>query len=627
VSASTYRSDIDGLRAVSVLSVLMFHMDFEFAKGGFVGVDVFFVISGYLISGRIYQELASGSFRFIDFYERRARRILPAYFAVSSLAAAIAFLGFLPSRFVDFSKSLLASSLFSSNIFFWQQTDYFGPAADTQPLIHYWSLGVEEQFYLFFPILAVLAWKRGWGFFGSVLLLLTVLSVGSSQWMLSISPSTAFYMIPFRAWELFVGSLIAFFVLKIPKTVMSGAAASAVGLALIIGSVLTFSPATPFPGIAALAPCAGAGLVIWGGQFQNSVARLIGREPLNYFGRISYSLYLVHWPVIVFTNQFFPELARYPKSLAIFVVSLFLAAFFYRFVETPTRKRTGFWTSDKVFKASGVGVGTSIFFAVFVIMSGGFPSRLPKEVQAILAYKYTREADYREGQCFLKPGQIFAALDQKTCLPTDGKIALLWGDSYAAHYRVGIQPMLEKQGFVFAQLTAPSCPPVVGYDQPTRPNCSEITRNAVRWIKDNRPRLVILSAVWSVDSAYLQALANEFADLPSETTFVILGQSPRYRDDVPAILATRLLRGDMSVQSKGDLSSSVLAADRAMKKALVGARATFVSVFDAFCPGGSCPMFADKTPLHWDTGHLTDVGAEKVTKAISASILLAIGKK
>jgi peptidoglycan/LPS O-acetylase OafA/YrhL len=627
LSASTYRSDIDGLRAVSVLSVLMFHLDVEFAKGGFVGVDVFFVISGYLISGRVCQELASGSFSFIDFYERRARRILPAYFAVSSLAAAIAFLGFLPSRFVDFSRSLVASSLFSSNIFFWQQTDYFGPAADTQPLIHYWSLGVEEQFYLFFPILAVLLWKRGRSFFGAVLLLVTALSLASAQWMLAISPSAAFYMIPFRAWELFVGSLIAFFVFKVPKSEMSGAAASASGLMLIAGSVLSFSPATPFPGLAALVPCAGAALVIWGGQLQNVVARLIGREPLNYFGRISYSLYLVHWPVIVFANQFFPELARFPKSLAIVVFSLFLAAFFYHFVETPTRKRTGFWTSDKVFKASGIGVAASILFAVFVLMSDGFPGRLPKEVQAVLAYKYAREADYREGQCFLKPGQMFAALDQKICLPTNGKIALLWGDSYAAHYRVGIQPMLEKQGFVFAQLTASSCPPVVGYVQPTRPNCGDITRSAVQWIKDNRPRLVILSAVWSVDSNYLQALAREFDDLPRETTFVILGQSPRYRDDVPAILATRLLRGDTSVQSKGDLSSSVLATDRAMKKALVGARATFVSVYDAFCPGGSCPMFADKTPLHWDTGHLTDLGAEKVANAISPSILLAIGTK
>lgn len=617
------RRDIDGLRAISVLGVLLYHAGISAVPGGFVGVDVFFVISGYLISRGIYQRLAAGEFTFIDFYERRARRILPAYFFVSTLTAAAAYVFFLPDRFVEFSKSLIASSLFSANIFFWMRADYFGPAAETQPLLHYWSLGVEEQFYLLFPVLALLLWKFGLRVVATTLAILLVGSFIASQWMLSVSPTNSFYWLPFRAWELFIGCVLALPFAKPPKTRLIGSIASAAGVVVILLALTLYSSSLPFPGIGALAPCIGAALIIWGGQRENVVSRLIGLEPLNYIGRISYSLYLVHWPIIVFARQLYPDAPLLIFLGGTIAASLGLAAFSYHFVETPTRRRNGFWKPILIFALSGTGVVASLAFASFSVSSGGFPGRLPTDVRQILAYKYNRFADYREGKCFLRPDQTYADIDRAACLPTEGPVALLWGDSFAAHYTVGLRPVLENQGFVFAQLNASGCPPIVGRDFPQRPHCKAFNDSALEWIKSHRPKLVIMSASWFYDDQAMQSVTKALSEFPAETAVVILGPSPRYRESVPVILAGRWLRGDRSTFSDGEVSVRIFHADKTMKAKLSETSALYVSVLEAICPGQKCPMYASETPIHFDTGHLTDVGSKLFAEKIKALIGLA----
>jgi peptidoglycan/LPS O-acetylase OafA/YrhL len=612
-----YRRDIDGLRAISVLSVLLFHIGIGRVSGGFVGVDVFFVISGFLVSGRVYHGMASGNFGFIDFYERRARRILPAYFFVSTLTAVAAILFFLPNRMVEFSNSLIASSLFSANIFFWTQANYFGPAAETQPLLHYWSLGVEEHFYLLFPVLVLTLWRFGLRALGILLALVVGLSLVASQWMLNIDPMASFYLIPFRAWELFIGSILALPIIRPPRSRMIGATATATGLALIFSAVFLYDNQTRFPGVAAVPPTLGAALFIWGGQGDNIVNRFAGLVPLNYIGRISYSLYLVHWPVIIFSKQRYPDAdaSSWMMIAGILAGSLLLASFSYHFVETTTRRRNGFWRPRPIFALSAIGVVASLAFAGLSVLSSGFPGRLPVDVQALLAYKYDRSEHYREGKCFLRPDQSFGDIDRAACLPAGGPAALLWGDSFAAHYVFGIRPMLESHGYVLSQLNASGCAPIVGRDVPSRPNCKSFNDFTLDWIIKNRPKIVVMSAAWNFDADSLKLFTNSIQKFPTETSIIILGPSPQYRKPVPDILADRRLRGDYSTLSQGDLTRSVFVVDNDMKKLSELNRVIYISVLEAICRDKQCPMYIKGTPVHWDTGHLTDVGSVLLVRA------------
>ncbi|WP_195175459.1 acyltransferase family protein [Mesorhizobium sp. INR15] len=624
-----YRRDIDGLRAIAVLAVLFYHVGISAVPGGFVGVDVFFVISGYLIGGRIFHCLATGQFSFIDFYERRARRILPAYFAVSTLTAIAAYAFFMPEELVRFSKSLIASSLLSGN--FGTRTDYFRPAAETLPLLHYWSLGVEEHFYLLFPVIALFTWRFGPRALASILAIILVSSLIASQWMLSISPAITFYWLPFRAWELFIGSMLALPFFKPPKSLLIGSIASTAGVLVVLATLILYSSSMPFPGIAALPPCIGAALIIWGGQRQNFASRFLGLEPMNYIGRSSYSLYLIHWPVIVFARLLYPDASISVFSAVTIAGSFALAGLSYQFIEIPTRNREGFWQPRRIFEMSTFGVVASLALAGFTFASGGFLNRLPSDVQDLLTYRSRYEnrtdAGYRNGQCFVGYGDTYATIDQATCLPVEGSVALLWGDSYAAHYTIGLRPILEHKGFVFAQLNDAGCPPIVGRNFPQQPNCKAFNDAAFEWIKKNRPKLVIMSArwfymssSWFYDEQAIQSLKRQISEFPAETAVVILGQSPTYEEEVPVILARRRLRGDRSTISEGEIRSRIFGADRMMKAEMADTPALYVSVLDAVCPNQKCPMYADGTPIHLDQGHLTDVGSKLFAERISAEI-------
>lgn len=293
-----YRADIDGLRAVAVLSVVSFHLKFG-APGGFVGVDVFFVLSGFLISRIIYSEVLNGSFSIFRFYERRARRILPALFTVMVGSSIAAMVVFYPSELVTYSKSAIASALFYANVYFFSVDDYFGPTADTIPLLHLWSLGIEEQFYIVFPLLVLLFRLWSWRAVNMIVICLCAASLLASQLMVGTDPAAAFYLLPYRGFELLIGCIIALPKFEQqPRSRALRETAAAIGLACLIGAVVTFGPETEFPGVAALLPCFGTAMIIWtGGTARTSVSTVLSIRPLVYIGKISFSLYLVHWPV------------------------------------------------------------------------------------------------------------------------------------------------------------------------------------------------------------------------------------------------------------------------------------------------------------------------------------------
>ena len=359
----TYRSEIDGLRALAVLPVILFHAGFETFSGGFVGVDVFFVISGYLITSIILSGLEQGKFSLAGFYERRARRILPALFFMLLVCTPLAWLLLTTAEFKDYSRSLAAVSIFSSNIVFWLKSGYFDTAAELKPLLHTWSLAVEEQYYLVFPLLMVFHWKvtRRWMLltFGLVF----VASLATAHWASYAHPSAAYYLLPTRAWELLIGTFVALYLSHAHRSSPGKIASdlgAALGIVLIFVAVFFYSKKTPFPGIYALVPTLGAALFITYASDKTVVGRVMGSEPLVGIGLMSYGAYLWHQPLFVFVRQLNITHPNKEILLLVSVLSFVFAYISWKFVEMPFRSSSKI-SRLQVFKFAIIG---SLLFAV-----------------------------------------------------------------------------------------------------------------------------------------------------------------------------------------------------------------------------------------------------------------------
>jgi peptidoglycan/LPS O-acetylase OafA/YrhL len=345
-----YRPEIDGLRAIAVAAVILFHAGFSVFSGGFIGVDVFFVISGFLITTIIVDDLQKGSFSLLRFYERRARRILPALFVVMAACIPFAYRLLSPDDLKDFSQSLAAISLFASNILFWGESGYFDTQADLKPLLHTWSLAVEEQFYVVFPLMLLAAWRLGTRRLTAMMILIAVLASGSlflAVGEVSRFPSAAFYLLPGRAWELLVGALAAFVADRRHGlrnigggSPLFGEVVSIAGLSMILYCVFGYDEQTPFPGLNAVAPALGTALLLLFATRATWTGRMLAWEPLVGLGLISYSAYLWHQPLFAFTRH--ALLSEIPPALAVVlcVATVTLASLSWRYVEQPLRDRS-----------------------------------------------------------------------------------------------------------------------------------------------------------------------------------------------------------------------------------------------------------------------------------------------
>lgn len=428
-SAMQYRREIDGLRAIAVLAVVLFHAGVEEFSGGFIGVDVFFVISGYLITSIIISEKVAGTFSFVGFYERRARRILPALFFVIVAIIPVAWLWLLPTDMKDFAQSVAFVSFFSSNMLFWQESGYFDTAVELKPLLHTWSLAVEEQYYLIFPLLllALLRIGRTWAII--ILALACVASFVAAQIGSLLDPVKAFYLLPTRAWELLIGALISLqcFGRKMvwmhseiaTKAINEGA--SLIGLGLIASGVFIFDQTTPFPGIYALLPTVGAALIILCATSETLVGWLLGRRLLVGIGLISYSFYLWHQPLFALARYWKPGVKWYELLLLAGLAGL-LAYLSWRYVERPFRNKAS--VSRKqivVFSATG-----SVLLALFGLLghvSEGFTDRYSPHDQALLV-----PVEQREKYTWSR----FNERELKSFEPQGGRKILIIGDSYSA---------------------------------------------------------------------------------------------------------------------------------------------------------------------------------------------------
>ncbi|MDF1821884.1 MAG: acyltransferase family protein [Alcanivoracaceae bacterium] len=372
-----YRKEIDGLRAVAVLPVMLFHAGVSGFSGGFVGVDVFFVISGYLITTILLEERADGRFSLLGFYDRRIRRILPALYFVMFCSIPAAWYLMLPDDLENFGQSLVSTTLFSNNILLWITSDYFQLEAEFKPLLHTWSLAVEEQYYIVFPALLALLWRYGRRHLFAALALVAIASLAAAEMASRFWPQAAFYLIPFRAWELMAGALVAIHFLKHPgKTFANGPLALA-GLVLILASVVLYDSGTPFPGVYALVPVLGTVLFIVYGSTGTLAARVLSLRPMVLVGLMSYSLYLWHQPMLAFMRISSLAEPGALKVAAFLASSCVLGWFSWRYVEAPfrNRKRIG---RIPLFASAAVSSVVLLSVGLYLHASSGMISRWPE---------------------------------------------------------------------------------------------------------------------------------------------------------------------------------------------------------------------------------------------------------
>ncbi|SET41218.1 acyltransferase family protein [Thalassotalea agarivorans] len=474
----TYRPEIDGLRAFAVIPVVLFHAGLLGVSGGYAGVDVFFVISGYLITSILLKDLDAGRYSLVNFYERRARRILPALLAMVIVTTLVA-LAIMPTELLkSYANSVLAVLTFTSNFHFFAVSDYFSTAAEQKPLLHTWSLAVEEQYYLFFPLLLAALYskkrKLGW-----VLVGLTLCSLLFAQTLATLHYVDAnFYLIFSRAWELFFGALIAYW--HLDKTSTHKAVKSVlaiVGLVMIIGSYVLFDHATPFPSIYTILPVLGTCLVICCADKNNIVGKVLSIKAIVYVGLLSYSLYLWHQPIFAFLRM--KTFGEPSVEAFVFAIALsgLLAYLSYRYVETPFRRKTSVG-SLSILKGSGVALLSVMILAGIILAGKGFPQRFEN------AYQDSIVASPMRKQCHTFSEDYLPA--QKACQYNQGTTTwALFGDSHLVELGFALADRLNEQDQSLLHLTFSGCAPALSFEV-IKPGCHRWFRESLEFLVNNK---------------------------------------------------------------------------------------------------------------------------------------------
>lgn len=608
MSARDYRHDIDGLRAIAVLAVLLFHLGVPEFPGGFVGVDVFFVISGFLITGLLVRERrTTGTIDFRAFYIRRFMRLHPALLATlaATWAAAVFLLG--PGELKAFSHSMLAAAVSASNIYFWQTAGYFDVASSAKPLLHTWSLAVEEQFYLVWPLLILWATKRG--HLGLTLALVATISLAGNILGIALGwESAVFYLMPFRMFELAMGAGLALAMPAMTLNERNKSMALLAGLSLIAWAIFWFHEGMAFPSFPALLPCAGAVLVLLSGDGRLGKA-LLGSEPMAWVGRLSYSLYLAHWPIV---SLFFFSALRGPNDLEriwLLAATVAAAILLHYFVEQPFRWKRGALQRRKL-AAWGAAAGT----VLLVALAGAFDGlafRIPAETRQLLAKTNAEAAAGKEG--FLAEGcftggssKTFASdFDFATCLaPMPGKEnVLLIGDSSAAYAYGAMAEIANTNGIHLQQFTVSGCQPHIG---PVDGAC--VDRNA--WFFANldqfKGQRVVLMASWRPQAPTVMGETLETLKSAGLRPYLV-GPSLTFTRSLPGLVSSSVALA--SGLSRGSLAIEREALDIDLELASIAAQhdVPYFSVVDVLCPERkpeTCRLLRDDVLVTFDTLHM-----------------------
>lgn len=646
-----YRPDIDGLRAIAVGGVVLYHAFPSLLPGGYVGVDIFFVISGYLITTIIASDALAGTFSLAGFYERRFRRIIPALGAMLIATTVAACLILPPGEIVQYGQSLIAVALFGSNILFWREGGYFDNPAEDKPLLHTWSLAVEEQFYILWPLIAAgLVMVGRQRLLRGFVWVAIAASLIAAEAVVRVSPGQAFYLIPYRAWELGFGALLAVGGVPALRSAVQRETAAWIGLALVLAPIVLYSDTTRFPGLAAVPPCLGTLLMIHAGTGGTTRAgTMLSVKPMRFTGLVSYAFYLWHWPVLVLAHIALNRSLQ-PAEAALCVAAAFsLAAFSLHYVERPFRKpgrtRIG---RRAVLAASGTALGLFASVGAAAYATNGFNRLASPRVQSAQAAMdsinpYRKLCHNNKGTADLGP----VARCTGGARRNDGYQLLLWGDSHADHLMPGLVEAAANRGLSVRQASVSGCGPLVLVEKNVplalRP-CARFHRAALQEAA-RQPRLeaVVLSARWSTtlqrlsneaapgraDSARgAAALTAELANLIAEVRKVVgpekqillVGSTPEF-DIWPATCFARTFKmerdpASCAVQTARDGQWSV-PADRVLAGIAAREGLTVMLPRKLFCDRELCRTAQGGRILFRDDDHFTNAGSIYAASAMT----------
>ncbi len=617
-----YRPDIDGLRGLAVLAVMGYHAFPRLVRGGFVGVDVFFVISGFLISSILFKNLENNSFSYTEFYSRRIKRIFPALIVI---LIPCLFLGWflLPTEYSQLGKHVAAGAGFVSNFAFWKEAGYFTTSAESKPLLHLWSLGIEEQFYIFWPLLLGVCSRRRLNFL-SVTLLVALASFATNLYLVESNPVAAFYSPIPRFWELMLGGLLAYLTLHGQRRLPQNASWLSIGGLLLIAAGIVFtSNETPFPGWRALLPTVGAFLAIAAGPGSAVNRKVFANRTLVWIGLISYPLYLWHWPILFVVRRLFlpgrKGLAAAAVILGAMAFSILLSWLTYKLVETPIRFGS---LKNRAVGPLAATMALLIVAGISVHRTDGFARRFSPPMVAILEVDYQRVGvdSYREGTCFLRREQSassFANCTAHAAVPRAPSI-VLWGDSHAAHLYPGLQDAIGRTTEL-TQFTAASCPPIMGYTSKGWRHCKEINDYVMAYCVKEHPDRVILAAAWThYDWKTLESTIQQLKQA-GVRQIDLVGPVPLWTDRLPSVLFKYSVQHPEESSVPKRMSFGLLPnleqLDRSMREFAERQGITYLSPYQILCDAEGCLTMVGETPdsvLMWDDSHLTVAGSRFV---------------
>ncbi len=646
-----YRADIDGLRAIAVLGVLVYHAFPQILTGGFTGVDVFFVISGFLITRAVLTEIASKRFSIGGFYARRARRLFPALAFVLVTCLLFGWHTLLADDLAQLGKHIAAGVGFVANLVLWSESGYFDAASTSKPLLHLWSLGIEEQFYLAWPLLLLAAWRLRLPLL-PVIFTAAALSLAVSLHVLHGNPTAAFYAPFSRAWELIVGALLAVFCSPLATrernwflarwAVATGAAPhrlvreymAGIGLTMLVGSLTLVESSMPFPGFLALLPTVGTALLIGAGPATFISRRILSSRAFVWIGLISYPLYLWHWPVLTFARNAYADLSNL-QLVSLLLVSVVLAWLTWRVVERPLRssRHGGLKVTALLLAMASIGG-----LGLLVWKKDGYPSRYPQIIQR--ATEYDLDA-YRLGLrnhvCFMDLGASADFYAPECVDPGEGPLWVLWGDSAAASLYPGIRGIQQHAGTMrLAQFTSSACPPILDFEGPNE-HCAYNNRWALDSIAALKPDTVVLAAMWQeydlgnvertvarikaagVKRVVLLGPPPAWKDTPSRITFNL------WRDD--PLHVTPPARLDYSKYGAGPAAEGprqTVAAEAHLRAVSENSNIAYISLVDAFCNAKGCLTREDSDSgetFFLDIYHLTPAGSHFAAGLIEGELL------
>lgn len=640
-----YRAEIDGLRALAVVPVILFHAGFELFSGGFVGVDVFFVISGYLITTILIEDIENKRFSIVNFYERRARRILPALFFVMLVCIPFAWMWMLPNQMKDFSQSLVAVSLFASNILFWRESGYFAATAEEKPLLHTWSLAVEEQYYVLFPIFLILAWRIGKDRVFWMIVALAAISLILSEWGWRNKATANFYLTPTRAWELFAGSIAAFIVQK--KGVQKNDLLSLVGLAAIIFSIFFYDETTPFPSVYALVPVIGVMLLVLYGHKSTFAAKLLSSKGFVGIGLISYSAYLWHQPLFAFARIRSLEHQSMLLMLALSILAMLLAYVSWRYIEKPFRNRARI-EKKTIFIFSSIGLVSFTFVGYLGHLNDGYRERF--NIENSVYASLTRST--RQSECFgknvIQRNDWFCNIGTSSLPPS----IFVFGDSHSLSFLPAIDTALSENNKSGLFAGTSGCTPFLRIhslrtDQ-LENNCNELNLRVFNYVQQNAIDTLILVARWTyyTDGGYqgdnfsyigfsetderkqeTSRLAFEYGLRETISAYseigvnvIVVPQVPQQTREPLDVYAHSSLSGKSLTESSVSRSQH-LTLQSYVTNLFVAEGVTLLDFTDTFCDELYCSVGTEQSSFYFDDDHLSLSGSSLLVEPLKAFLL------